>query len=123
MGRLHTQGPGHTGIRKEPTEARDAYAAVNHSLASVIGSLAAAASISSFVPQILKIIRTRDASSVSVRMYLLTITAFSLWASYGGLIGSLPVMASNIAALILSSITLYLKWHFRERRGQLRRQK
>jgi MtN3 and saliva related transmembrane protein len=86
---------------------------VSNTLASVIGSLAALASISSFVPQIFKIIRTRDASSVSVRMYLLTVTAFLLWTAYGGLIGSLPVMASNIAALVLSSITLYLKWHFR----------
>ena len=81
-------------------------------LTNVIGSLAALLSITSFIPQILKIIRSRDASAVSVRMYVLTVSAFSLWAAYGALIASLPVMAANTAALVLSSVTLYLKWHF-----------
>jgi len=79
---------------------------------SLIGSLAALWSITSFIPQIFKIIRTRDASAVSLHMYALTVTAFSLWTWYGLTIASWPVIVSNTAALVISGITLVLKWHF-----------
>jgi MtN3 and saliva related transmembrane protein len=84
-------------------------------LTSAIGSLAALASVTSFLPQIVKIIRERDASSVSLRMYALTVTAFTLWTSYGALIGSWPIIVSNATALTVSAFTLYLKWHFGRR--------
>jgi uncharacterized protein with PQ loop repeat len=53
--------------------------------------------MSSFVPQALKIIRERDASSVSLRMYFVTVTGFALWALYGALLKSLPLMGSQPA--------------------------
>ena len=49
----------------------------------------------SFTPQIVKILRERDASSVSLRMYVVTVTGFSLWTAYGVLTHSWPVAASN----------------------------
>jgi MtN3 and saliva related transmembrane protein len=88
---------------------------VQNLLTSVIGSLAALASITSFIPQILKIIRERDASSVSLRMYALTVMAFMLWTIYGALIRSWPVVVSNAAALCFSAATLYLKWRYSKR--------
>ena len=77
--------------------------------------------MTSFVPQIAKIWRARDASSVSLRMYLVTVTGFSLWIAYGLLIGSWPVTASNAICLALSAAILMLKWRFR-RRGPRRSQ-
>ena len=81
-------------------------------LTSAIGTLAALTSITSFIPQILKIIRERDASAVSLRMYALTVTAFSLWTAYGALIGSWPIIVSNSVALLFSAATLVLKWRY-----------
>ncbi|MDF2766139.1 MAG: hypothetical protein K0S81_3133, partial [Rhodospirillales bacterium] len=43
-------------------------------LVTIIGSLAAICSTTSFVPQAWKIIRTRDTSSLSARMYAVTVT-------------------------------------------------
>jgi MtN3 and saliva related transmembrane protein len=68
--------------------------------------------MTSFGPQILKIWRERDASSVSLRMYIVTVTGFSLWVAYGVLIGSWPVAGSNIVCLMLSATILVLKWRF-----------
>jgi len=82
------------------------------SLADIVGAGAALCSMSSFGPQIVKIWRERDASSVSLRMYLVTVTGFGLWTTYGVLIGSLPVMASNIVCLGMSGAVLALKWRF-----------
>ena len=89
------------------------------SLADAIGTGAALCSMTSFVPQIVKIWRERDASSVSLRMYAVTVTGFALWITYGAMIGSWPVAASNVVCLVLSATILALKWRFsRGRRAQ-----
>lgn len=82
------------------------------SLADVIGTGAALCSMTSFVPQIAKIVRERDASSVSLKMYAVTVTGFSLWIAYGLMIGSWPVAASNLVCLTLSGAILALKWRY-----------
>jgi MtN3 and saliva related transmembrane protein len=81
-------------------------------LANVLGTGAALCSMASFVPQILKIVRERDASSVSLHMYAVTVTGFSLWIAYGAMIASWPVIGSNVVCLILSGAILVLKWRF-----------
>ena len=81
---------------------------------NAIGSAAALCSMASFTPQILKIWRERDASSVSLRMWLLTVAGFVCWTSYGLMLGSWPVAVSNAVCLFLSGVILGLKWKFRE---------
>ena len=80
--------------------------------ANAIGVAAALCSMTSFAPQIAKIWRERDASSVSLRMYLVTVTGFSLWIAYGVAIGSWPVIVSNCVCLAMSGAVLALKWRF-----------
>ena len=80
--------------------------------ADIVGTGAALCSMTSFMPQIVKIWRERDASSVSLRMYLVTVTGFVLWTIYGVLIGSWPVTASNVVCLVMSGAVLALKWRF-----------
>jgi MtN3 and saliva related transmembrane protein len=86
-------------------------------LANVVGTGAALCSMTSFAPQILKIWRERDASSVSLRMYVVTVTGFVLWTAYGFLIDSWPVAVSNIICLLMSGTILTLKWKFSREGG------
>lgn len=81
-------------------------------IANVIGTGAALCSMASFIPQIAKIHRERDASSVSLKMYAVTVTGFSLWIAYGLMIGSWPIAASNLICLVLSATILALKWRY-----------
>lgn len=81
----------------------------------VIGTGAALCSMASFTPQIIKMWRERDASSVSLRMFLLTVTGFVLWTAYGVLLGSWPIAVSNAVCLALSGVILTLKLTFRDR--------
>ena len=81
-------------------------------VANVIGTAAAACSMFSFAPQITKIWCERDASSVSLRMYVVSVTGFCMWTGYGVLIGSWPVAGSNIVCLLMSATILGLKWRF-----------
>lgn len=85
-------------------------------IANTVGVAAAICSMSSFAPQIAKIWRERDASSVSLRMYLVTVTGFALWTAYGVSIDSWPVAISNIVCLAMSGAVLALKWRFSRRR-------
>lgn len=72
--------------------------------------------MASFTPQIVKIWRERDASSVSLRMYVVTVTGFSLWTVYGVLRGGWPIIVANAVCLVLSATVLVLKWRFSRRR-------
>lgn len=83
-------------------------------LANTIGTAAALCSIASFIPQIVKIIKERDASSVALKTYVLTVTCFILWVIYGVMIGAWPVTLANAFALVNCSIVLFLKWKFRD---------
>ena len=85
-------------------------------LPEIVGFAAALCSMTSFVPQIVKIWRERDASSVSLRMYAITVTGFALWITYGVLLKSWPVTVANSVCLAESAAILFLKWRF-ERGG------
>jgi MtN3 and saliva related transmembrane protein len=84
----------------------------------VVGTGAALCSMASFTPQLVKIWRERDASSVSLRMYAITVTGFSLWIAYGLLLKSWPIIGANSVCLIESAAILVLKWRF-ERTGDV----
>jgi MtN3 and saliva related transmembrane protein len=77
-----------------------------------LGSAAALCSMVSFAPQLIKIWRGRDAGSVSLRMYLVTVTGFALWLAYGVEIGRWPIAASNAVCLVMSGAILVLKLRF-----------
>lgn len=81
-------------------------------VAVLIGTLAALLSIGSFAPQILKTWREKDASAVSLRMYLVTVTGFGCWLTYGVMIQAWPVILSNLACLLMSGAMLALKLRF-----------
>jgi MtN3 and saliva related transmembrane protein len=88
---------------------------LSHLAADIIGTAAALCSMTSFAPQIVKIWRDRDASEVSLTMYLVTVAGFCLWIGYGVLIKSWPVTVSNIICLGMSATVLALKWRFSRR--------
>ena len=81
-------------------------------LVNGLGVAAALCSMASFVPQVVKIARERDASSVSLRMYVVTVIGFALWAGYGVLLESWPLVGSNLISLALSAAVLILKLRF-----------
>lgn len=77
--------------------------------ATIIGSLATIASTTSFVPQAWKVIRTRDLKGVSTGMYAVTVVGFSLWLTYGLLLGQFPLIVTNGICLLLSAFILVMK--------------
>ncbi len=74
-----------------------------------IGLLAAILTSSSFLPQALKTIRTKDTSSISLSMYILFTLGTLLWFIYGLATNNFPVWVANGFTLILASIILFFK--------------
>lgn len=78
-------------------------------LTNVVGTLAGICGIIGFTPQIAKIIREKDASAVSLKMYAVTTTGFILWVAFGVLQKSWPITVSNGIMLCLAATILLLK--------------
>ena len=76
---------------------------------TILGLTAGLCTSLSFVPQVLKAWRERDTAAISKRMYLVTVTAFTLWSVYGFMIGSWPLIVFNLLSLCLSGSILFLK--------------
>lgn len=74
-----------------------------------VAAAAAIASTASFAPQAIKIIRTRETKDISFWMYVLTVSAFGLWSTFGILTRQWPLLASNLVCLLLSGSILAMK--------------
>lgn len=76
---------------------------------TLVGLGAAAATTSSFIPQALKTIRTKDTSSISLSMYSLFTFGTLLWLLYGVLSSNIPVGIANGVTLVFAAIILGYK--------------
>ena len=83
-----------------------------NSTTSIIGFIAAILTTVSFVPQVVKVWRTRSAKDVSLGMYLLFTLGIAIWLVYGVLIESWPVILANVVTLILAGSVLAMKLKF-----------
>lgn len=81
-------------------------------LVSVVGFAAASCTTVAFIPQVLKVWRSRSAGDISLGMYLLFSFGVFLWLCYGVLIVSWPVIIANAATLLLSCAVLVMKLSF-----------
>ncbi|MCV9937372.1 SemiSWEET family transporter [Boseaceae bacterium BT-24-1] len=73
---------------------------------TVAGTLAAACSMISFIPQAWRIVKSRDTSSISPVTYSLTVSGFGLWTAYGWGLGEWPLIVTNSACFLLSAFIL-----------------
>ena len=81
-------------------------------LGLIAGAVCAACTTLSFVPQVLKIWRTRSAADISGGMYVLFIVGLALWLVYGAALKSWPIVCANTATIALAAAVLWMKWHF-----------
>lgn len=74
--------------------------------ADLVGGIAATLTTVSFVPQAWRVLKTGDTAAISLTMYAMFVVGIALWEAYGLMIGSLPVIASNIVTFALASVIL-----------------
>ncbi len=75
----------------------------------MIVSIAAVLTTFAFLPQVIKVIKTKDTESIALGMYLMQVVGIGLWLVHGLAIQDLPLIAANSISLILSATILAYK--------------
>jgi MtN3 and saliva related transmembrane protein len=75
----------------------------------ILGLLAGMIGSTSNVPQVLKIVKTRETSDISLPFYVAFVTGIALWLIHGIMLADIPIIAANSITLLTSGTVLILK--------------
>jgi MtN3 and saliva related transmembrane protein len=75
----------------------------------IIGFVAAACTTISFVPQVIKTLKTKETKGISLIMYSVFTFGVFLWLLYGLFIRDIPIIISNTITVALAFIVLVVK--------------
>jgi MtN3 and saliva related transmembrane protein len=79
------------------------------SIITIVGFVAAFLTTSSFLPQAIKTIQTKDTSGISLFMYSLFTLGTLCWLIFGIFTNNLPVSVANAITLLFAIIILVYK--------------
>ncbi len=75
----------------------------------IIGLCAGMLCMVSFLPQLIKIVRTKQTKDLSLITFSVLSVGVFLWLIYGILIGELPIILSNAFIFVLSLLIVAMK--------------
>ncbi len=87
-------------------------------LIKILGFLAGFLTTVSFLPQVVKSLRTRHMDDFNLLFILLMLAGLALWTVYGFLLGQLPLIVANGVTIALNLILLWLKLEDMARSGK-----
>jgi MtN3 and saliva related transmembrane protein len=100
-------------INWNPDFPRDVDAAfasrLNMAFVDWIGFAAAFCTTTAYIPQVLRVWRTRSTKDISLRTFMVLVTGLGLWLAYGIGKGEIPIMLANGITICLASTILFFK--------------
>lgn len=78
-------------------------------LVEILGLAAGTITSITFLPQVIRIWKTKSVKDISFLMMLLLILGTSLWLTYGLLLKDTAIIYTNVMVLIMSLIMFYFK--------------
>ena len=78
-----------------------------------LGYIAGALTTLAFLPQLIKVVKSKSTKDISLLMFVVICTGISLWLIYGILIDSLPIILANMVTLIIAGAILVFKIKYR----------
>jgi len=85
---------------------------------TIIGIAASLLTATSMIPQLIKIIKDKEAESVSILMLVVLFSGLSMWIWYGILIGDAIIIASNSFSVLISSLTVLYSIKYKKEPGK-----
>lgn len=82
-------------------------------LTVALGLLAGGLTTVSFIPQVIKIWKTKSADDVSLKMFLALCTGVALWLVYGFIKKDTAILVTNGFTLVLALAILVMKLKFK----------
>jgi len=79
----------------------------------IIGLAAATCTTFSFLPQAIKVIKTKHTKDLSLAMYSIFTAGVFLWLVYGILIKDIPLIVANIITFIFAATILIMKIRYK----------
>ena len=80
---------------------------------TLIGFSAALLTTVSFIPQMVKVIKTKSTEDISLVMFACLSVGILMWLLYGILINSIPMMIANTISFIFNLIILTYKLKYK----------
>jgi len=75
----------------------------------IIGLIAAVCTTFAFIPQVMKVWKTKQTKDLSLRMYSIMFIGIILWLVYGIRIDSLSIILANVVtAILVVTILVYI---------------
>ncbi len=72
----------------------------------MVGFIAACFTTLGFIPQVIKVVKTKDTESISLGMYVMSVAGMSLWLFHGIIQGDLALIIANSLSVTLAGIIL-----------------
>jgi MtN3 and saliva related transmembrane protein len=85
---------------------------------NIIGISAGILTAASMVPQVVKMIKEKKASQVSVLMILVLVAGISLWIWYGILKNDMPIIATNSFSLCVNIVMIVCRYKYKDNPSQ-----
>lgn len=79
----------------------------------VLGFCAAILTTISFLPQVIKIYKSKETKSISFAMYVVLSLGILMWLVYGIHLKSMPMIIANAITLILTIYILFMKMKYK----------
>ena len=87
-------------------------------LTEITGIAASIFTSSTLIPQLIKILREKNAEGTSRLMLAVLFTGLLLWVVYGIQKDDLIITVANAFSLLINLLTVFLTWKYREGRGR-----
>lgn len=79
----------------------------------MIGIIAALLTTFAFLPQVIRVVKTKDTESIALGMYIMQSIGIALWLAHGIHIGDLPLILANSISFLLSGTILLYKLKYK----------
>jgi MtN3 and saliva related transmembrane protein len=76
---------------------------------TLVGTIAGFCTTVSFLPQVMKIHRTKSVHDLSLLMFIIFAIGVVSWLVYGFLTGSMPIIVANFITLIFCGYILFMR--------------
>ena len=77
-----------------------------------VGYAAGVCTTLAFLPQAVRVLRTRSVQDISLAMYVVYIAGVAMWFGYGLAMNAGPIIVANAVSLVLAGSILVMKLRF-----------
>ena len=88
---------------------------------TVIGIIASICTAASLIPQLVKIVKEKEAENISFGMMIILFIGLGFWDYYGVLKNDIIIIVSNTFSLVINFLLTLFTWKYRSRNDYKRK--